>query len=696
MAKDLVQGSRSQTVMFLAALYVMPFALLHVSDMVRVHLDLGGISTSFLQRSLFRKYMCYSEESRRKVSDSVVSLCLLKDVVEVCEGGYMKILQVIRMAGKFFLIIIFVFLQESLSTVLVLVFPAVGFGVAYSQSERIIDLGESVGKEEESVAEHVEKTSQCHDLLCDYHKRPMMNARYVEKISELCQRKVKNNFIRLNIGYVFPWMATLLAVLYLMMGWQQVLAGQKVGRFLAMIQIFFELGGEFQRLFAEIIELLAAIGPLETLEELMNMPTDLPEQQHTSGMTQKEMVARLDSHSREVARSNQGDLADVADTMAIAITDVRYKADNSENEVVRVDSVEISQGSMVAVIGGHASGKASLLKLMTQKIHPQTGHMFVPSHLRYLNVSELPLILEESLWINLTLGNEEVDLQSVRSILDRLGAHRLITTLDDEFRLDRTKMGGTSGIVGWWDKVSLADLQLAHLARGLVANPEVLVIHHPCQHFEKELGSLVMDILSEFVGQRGLVHEIPGNSKLQVRPRTCIYSSRFPEHARNWADLLLEINGCHVTATQNHPSSGALRSRTRSVVQRPKDAANAAPSRQPSAAEKPKEVSTDPETRRAQQLIMQQQLLQQQQKLQQQRVQQAEAQQQEQQRQQKQQQLLLQQQTFLQQQQMHQEQQQQRAEERKEVVDLENLTLPGEEEGRRGNICSPRFERICM
>ena len=88
---------------------------------------------------------------------------------------------------------------------------------------------------------------------------------------------------------------------------------------------------------------------------------------------------------------------------------------------------DIPQGNLVAVVGRCASGKSTLLKLLSGNLVPSAGNglLFVPPHLRMLHVSHHPLIFAEmSIVENLCFGpSDGVDEEPGRviEICSRLG-----------------------------------------------------------------------------------------------------------------------------------------------------------------------------------------------------------------------------------------------------------------------------------
>merc|ERR1719428_736755 len=86
----LIPGHRQSTSIVVALLYVIPFSLLHLWDFKKEKMDLGGHATEWVQCSLFRKYLNYSEKSHDKVPPSAIALAVIDEAKEIVDKGYMK------------------------------------------------------------------------------------------------------------------------------------------------------------------------------------------------------------------------------------------------------------------------------------------------------------------------------------------------------------------------------------------------------------------------------------------------------------------------------------------------------------------------------------------------------------------------------------------------------------------------------
>merc|ERR1712187_519364 len=106
-----------------------------------------------------------------------------------------------------------------------------------------------------------------------------------------------------------------------------------------------------------------------------------------------------------------------------------------------------------------------------------TTPLFVPSHLRVLHVSGIPTLFYGTLYANLIFGvhnNHPLTFHSDSRHGRVLGICRRLGLGDDVLQLVRSEH-----VCCWSFLLSETQLRLVSLARALIANPEVLCIHHP-------------------------------------------------------------------------------------------------------------------------------------------------------------------------------------------------------------------------
>jgi len=244
-------------------------------------------------------------------------------------------------------------------------------------------------------------------------------------------------------------------------------------------------------------------------------------------------------------------------------------------------SFSIPQGRLVMVTGPRSGGKGTLLQLLASVLtssdrdcHPSLVH--VPPHLRVLHVGNHPIIMPDlSLFDNLCFGpsdGPDEDPQRIFQLCRRLGVSEdIMQLIEDEAptvpkktnsRRSEGAAPALNGIgsctnsmcgtpsscisrrhftspINEGSVMAHSDKCLLHLARALVMNPDVLVMHKPLEHFDDQQAWHVLGILREFVDYRGLELS-PDSSGSPNLPRTCIFSAsttRFSEVS----DLILHV-----------------------------------------------------------------------------------------------------------------------------------------------------------
>merc|ERR1719482_2531594 len=130
-----------------------------------------------------------------------------------------------------------------------------------------------------------------------------------------------------------------------------------------------------------------------------------------------------------------------------------------------------------------------------------------------------------TLWENLTFGAIKPDEERVKRILARMDLEWMVAWFEKPY--------------GVWGKLfSSTDVAGVHIARALITNPEVLVVHRPTIYFDEHAGARVLALLHEFVDLRGL--EMPITDVARRRPRTCVMSTSSSREVRR-ADMVLEV-----------------------------------------------------------------------------------------------------------------------------------------------------------
>jgi energy-coupling factor transporter ATP-binding protein EcfA2 len=231
-------------------------------------------------------------------------------------------------------------------------------------------------------------------------------------------------------------------------------------------------------------------------------------------------------------------------------------------------------------MGPHSGGKSTLLQLLAGVLMPTNdGRIFTPPHLRVLHVRFREKLwqrpLADTLFFGLLVSKQVRHVQDLSrkdkerglAICKRLGVEASViklinnqlyhgttdlTTNDDGEVLFSNTFGHFSTVptYGLFKKtpsnpcarnmkklhestqaamhLALATRFKLQLARALVTDPEVLLIHQPISFATTREAETIMQLLREFVDQRGVEND--PETKFWRRPRTCVISLSQPQY----------------------------------------------------------------------------------------------------------------------------------------------------------------------
>merc|ERR1712196_623585 len=122
-----------------------------------------------------------------------------------------------------------------------------------------------------------------------------------------------------------------------------------------------------------------------------------------------------------------------------------------------------------------------LMRLLAHRIFPDSGTIFVPSHLRVFHVCLDPHILAMSAWHNLTLGcthPRQEDPLRMKRILEQFHLFGISMHLDKEWALGFDALDEISDC-HWADSLTSTEKHKFCLARAFIMNPEVMAMQRP-------------------------------------------------------------------------------------------------------------------------------------------------------------------------------------------------------------------------
>eukprot|EP00931_Biecheleriopsis_adriatica_P103643 TRINITY_DN78446_c0_g1_i1.p1 TRINITY_DN78446_c0_g1~~TRINITY_DN78446_c0_g1_i1.p1 ORF type:complete len:857 (-),score=158.62 TRINITY_DN78446_c0_g1_i1:114-2309(-) len=536
----LFEGSRQRTAVLCAWLYILPLFVLHLADIIKVRLNVSGRSREFLQLSLFRKYLNFSWAEQAHTAPVNIGVGVITECAEISEMGFMKAVSMLRLFCKMLIVGNFVHMEQPNA-----VLPMVGVAFltmvwVFMRIPALTEHAVMIIENEKGLMETVLQTAEKYRLVADYHKRPFIGSIFFQRAKKLTDAKNTEELGLLNSRYFFTWAATIAAGVYIMTATDEVLSGAiSLGTYLAMLKIIFELGSEFQEVFDEVVELMRTIGPLRAMIRYFNAEMNLQ-------CKCRESIARQQEMRRQIAVLHDAGKVDF-DLIPICLRDLKFQYEPEHDAAARSRGTPfrlqcpgkliVPQGQMVAVIGAHSAGKTTLLSMIgsVYDVPPESGSIFIPPHLRVLNVMQQPILHNGSLVQNLAYG---LPGEGDPSCHDRL--RRIAKALEFDSGLTALMEADFQGKCphNWHVRVSQGQIALIHVARAFIANPNVIISHRPSAMFNKDRSIKVISLLRQFVSNRGVC--VDGASSAR-RPRTCFYSSdRMKDHG--FADQIWEVN----------------------------------------------------------------------------------------------------------------------------------------------------------
>jgi len=256
----------------------------------------------------------------------------------------------------------------------------------------------------------------------------------------------------------------------------------------------------------------------------MNLPSDLKRRQLTSKFRVERSQELLKIATQAAGRSTTFPM----DNVPIDMQNVSFKYADSPEPQVKDFTATIRQGKAIAFTGRSGSGKATTMKIIGQVLAHDDGEVIVPSHLRVLHIDAEVQVWPGTMAENVYFGacaslgmptdayrnlDQDTLARGVR-IAKRLGfSQQMLKDFEDlksQVNVDDHPL-------------SAGERKLIHIARALVYNPEVMVIHHPTNSLDDDRSIVVMKCLRAFVDERGF--EMDPATMNTRRPRTLFFSS---------------------------------------------------------------------------------------------------------------------------------------------------------------------------
>lgn len=473
-----------------------------------------------MQTALLRKFLDYSEDVRAEVTHGDIILATTQDSFELVEGGLLKTLVFVKQLGAVFMLMLFQFVAPSLFNRpfrlwllgCVCMVPALMAVVAKTRFTKSSVCLERRYDSALQLTSMVHETVVCYPLIADYNRRPVFIEKFGRLIEQHNQEVINVGCVLANNAYIACWITTLAVATFTFFGGMLVINGSMtLGMFLANIRIFRDVGDTSQEVYRVWLDMQEVLPSLVRITRLLNLPIDIDERKALSDLREKLSRDKLKGLPSE-------DRTEAMQSMPITIQDINIGTHTGDGPIKMSGRVTINPGNLVAVIGPRSSGKSTFLKILGGAILPNPEDFFIPSHLTVLHVQPEPLFFSGTLMDNLLFGYNDAHDAAAKSrvirICTRLGLSRDV--------LSKIK---SPDALHWSSVLSFSQRALINLARALIANPNVLIIHRPTDYLDEAAQSAIMAVLHEFVEKRGIEQDEVLNPIALRPPHTCILST---------------------------------------------------------------------------------------------------------------------------------------------------------------------------
>ncbi|MEE1131474.1 MAG: ABC transporter ATP-binding protein [Caryophanon sp.] len=189
---------------------------------------------------------------------------------------------------------------------------------------------------------------------------------------------------------------------------------------------------------------------------------------------------------------------------------------------------ELHPGEILSILGPNGAGKTTMLKCMMGLLEWQKGATL-------LDGKPLTAMSQKEVWRKIGYVPQASRMTFSYSILDLvtmgravyIGAFAQPTKEDRELALQSLDLVGIAHLAEQpCTAVSGGELQLALIARTLVAEPEILVLDEPESHLDIHKQKIILQTIKKLVKERGLA---------------CVINTHYANHAFYFGDKVLMV-----------------------------------------------------------------------------------------------------------------------------------------------------------
>jgi ABC-type multidrug transport system fused ATPase/permease subunit len=565
--------SKHFSLICIAAMTVIPFAVTHFLEWHKFEWKVGGMSRTILQKAILRKYLTCDKTAKNNLADGLLIMGISRDTLHLVSSGYMGFIAVLNTIGSLFVLCAFQFIApivwhlppRASAFVPMLIFPVVLFFMVVCRNKATVDLLTDRNDQESDIVDKVVETTKYYQLIMDFDCRGRQMEDFQKEIGEFNLADMRSCQLLCNNAHFAPWITVLLLATYTYTGGCEVIRGDiSLALYLTNVAVFTQLGAAYGHILTTCVEIQTSFPALLRITKLLNLPADdnqrmvtIRQSCGTSVKLVKEYAAQYGSNSENVPIDMLPiwvkDLSMTHTHMADRATGKSRAAQPNEIDPTFVfqGSVEMSQGRLISIIGPHSEGKSTLLGVLGGATLPdmtsiQRLECYVPCHLRVIHIPQDPCFFRGTLMDNMTYGVRAGDSDGNKTRVKAIFRHfdmpgQVINLLEED----------SMHCSNWWDVLSVSQRHLLSIVRALVANPQVICVHKPIEKYSEEQGKLVLGVLKSFVEQSGLEQDTETVSKRKPRPRTCIMTN-VNLVANDYADDVIYVSKAGMNRIDKH------------------------------------------------------------------------------------------------------------------------------------------------
>jgi ABC-type multidrug transport system fused ATPase/permease subunit len=177
---------------------------------------------------------------------------------------------------------------------------------------------------------------------------------------------------------------------------------------------------------------------------------------------------------------------------SIVFDNVSFSYDN-EKWVLKNINFKINKGETIAIVGATGSGKSSLINLLCRFYDFQEGKILIDGtdikDIKQVSLREKIALVMQDVFLfsrtvseNISLGNENINMEKIKNAAKALGAYNFIEKLPNKFATEVSERGQT---------LSSGQVQLISFCRAYASNPDILILDEATSSIDTETEQLI-------------------------------------------------------------------------------------------------------------------------------------------------------------------------------------------------------------